>query len=122
MASVTRFKVEHPRDLLNLILAALLFISPWVLGFAGETFAARTAWVTAVVIAVASVLALFVKSATWPDAAGLLLGIWTVAAPWILGFAKVTFTTWAFLAVGILLAIVAVWEVWTDIFPEPAAT
>jgi hypothetical protein len=44
----------------------------------------------------------------------LVLGVWTVAAPWIVGFTAITTALWTCVAVGILLAVVAAWEVLTD--------
>jgi hypothetical protein len=35
MLSVRSVKVEHVQDWLNAALAVILFVSPWVLGFAG---------------------------------------------------------------------------------------
>ncbi len=37
-------ETKRLQDGINLVLAACLFVSPWVLGFAGEQVAARTAW------------------------------------------------------------------------------
>jgi len=122
MTSVTRVKVEHSRELLNLVLAAVLFVSPWVLGFAGETAAAWTAWGTGVVVAIFAAIALFVESVRAVDTASLVLGIWTIVAPWIVGFAAVTLAWWTCLAVGVLLVLVAAWEVLTDTPRKAVAT
>lgn len=122
MASVMKVKFEHPRDLLNLVLAALLFVSPWLLGFAGEPLAAATAWVTGLVIAVVALAALFIKSVAWVESISLAMGVWTVAAPWILGFGTVMFALWAHVAAGVLLILVAGWEVWTDWGHKPVTT
>ena len=122
MASVTRVKVEHSRELLNLVLAVVLFVSPWVLGFAGETMAAWTAWVTGVVVAIVAAIGLFVESARVVDTVGLILGIWTIAAPWIVGFAAIVLALWTSVVVGILLALIAAWEVMTDTPRKAVAT
>jgi len=122
MSSVTKVKLEHPRDLLNLALAVVLIVLPWVLGFTGETLATRTALGTGLAIAVVSILALFARSARWVDAVGLLLGVWAVVSPWILGFTAIVFAQWALVAVGVLLVAVAAWEVWTGVPPKPVTT
>jgi len=122
MSSAMKIRFEHPRDLLNLALAAVLFASPWVLGFASETVAAWAAWGSAIAIGVFALAALFVKSAVWADTLSLALSVWTVAAPWILGFAAVTMAFRAHIVVGVVLFIVATWEVWTDLSRRPAAT
>ena len=122
MASVAKVKVEHSRELLNLVLAVVLFVSPWVLGFAGETMAAWTAWVTGVVVAIVAAIGLFVESARAVDTASLILGIWTIAAPWIVGFAAIALALWTSVIVGILLALIAAWEVMTDTPRKAVAT
>lgn len=122
MSSGMEVKLEHPRDLLNLALAVILFVSPWIIGFTGETLATWTAWVTGLVIAVVSVSAMFVRSAKWEDVASLVVGIWAMAAPWLLGFATVTTALWAHVVVGALLAVLAAGEVWSDVSHKPAMT
>ncbi len=120
MSSV--MKVEHPREWLNMVLAVVLFVSPWVFGYVGETMVAWTFWATAVVVAIFSVIALFVESARPVDAVSLILGVWTIAAPWIVGFAAIKAALWTCVAVGILLAFVAAWEVVTDAPRKAAVT
>ena len=36
---------SRPQDWLNLVLAACLFISPWIVGFAAVTYPAWNAWI-----------------------------------------------------------------------------
>ena len=49
---------KHPQDLVNLALAVLLFISPWVLGFSMDRNPAGNAWISAIVIAALAIGAL----------------------------------------------------------------
>jgi hypothetical protein len=80
-------------------LSALLFVSPWILDFAGLAIAARTAWISAIVIAVFS-LAAAIKFAEWKEWVTLAGGVWLVIAPWVLGFAYFGGATAAFTGVG----------------------
>ena len=41
----TLMEGKKPQDGMNLALAVALFVSPWVMGFAGEFMAAWNAWV-----------------------------------------------------------------------------
>lgn len=111
MAAMSPWKAERIPDWLNLILAVLLFISPWVFGFTGETAAAWTAWVMAVVIAVFAVAAL-VRFAEWEEWVSLLLGIATIIAPWVVGFTAVALALWTHVVLGALVALIAAWELW----------
>jgi hypothetical protein len=102
---------KHPQDWANLVLAALLFLSPWVLGFATEQYAAWNAWISAVVIAALAIGALSAFQ-EWEEWLNLIAGIWVVAAPWVLGFAAITLAMWTHVVLGLLVAAVAAWEIW----------
>jgi hypothetical protein len=102
-------ETKRLQDWINLVLAACLFVSPWVLGFAGV--AAWTAWVSAVVIGVLAVAAI-VAFTEWEEWVNLALGIWVVLAPWIIGFTGVASALWAHVVLGLLIAAVAAWELW----------
>lgn len=111
MLSVKKVKVEHAQDWLNLALAVILFVSPWVLGFAGETVAAWTAWGVGVVIAILAAAAI-IQFAEWEEWASLALGLLLAAAPWVLGYTNIVAAQWASVLLGLLVAAVAAWEVW----------
>jgi SPW repeat len=102
---------KHAQDWISLFLAILLFISPWVLGFSAEQFAAGNAWISAVVIGALAVGALGAFH-EWEEWANLLVGLWVAVAPWILGFAAVTNAVWTHVVLGILVAVAAAWEIW----------
>jgi hypothetical protein len=102
-------ETKRLQDWINLVLAACLFVSPWVLGFAGV--AAWTAWASAVVIGVLAIAAI-VAFTEWEEWVNLALGIWVVLAPWILGFSDVTYARSAHVVLGLLVAAVAAWELW----------
>ncbi|MBI2256836.1 MAG: SPW repeat protein [Proteobacteria bacterium] len=110
MLSVKNVKVEHAQDWLNLALAVILFASPWVLGFQGETVAAWTAWGAGVVIAILAAAAI-VQFAEWEEWASLALGLMLAAAPWALGYSDIVAAQWASFLLGLLVAMVALWEV-----------
>tara|TARA_Y100000310_G_scaffold345471_1_gene465350 strand:+ start:1049 stop:1213 length:165 start_codon:yes stop_codon:yes gene_type:complete len=38
------------------------------------------------------------------------LGIWLVASPWILGFAKVNLAMWNVVVVGVIIGLLALWN------------
>jgi len=69
-------------DLANLVLGAVLFLSPWVLGFAAGA-QSQNAWITGIVIAVLSIAAL-AAFAEWEEWLNLVAGLWAIAAPWVL--------------------------------------
>jgi ABC-type Co2+ transport system permease subunit len=111
---------RRPQDVFNLILAACLFISPWLLGFAGATMPARNAWIVAVVLALVAVAALS-AFAEWEEWVNVVLGLWLMAAPWVLGFTDNVYAFWTHLVLGALTATVSAWAVW-DYRHEPHST
>jgi hypothetical protein len=102
---------KRPQDWVNLILAACLFISPWVIGFAGETVPAWNAWIIAVVLAVVAIAAIS-AFAEWEEWVNALLGAWLIIAPWVLGFAGSMQARWTHVVLGLLTAAVSIWAVW----------
>lgn len=98
-------------DVVNLVAGLALLLSPWYLGFTTETSAARNAWIVGaaiVAIAVAALLA-FHEAEEWIN---LVVGLWAVVAPWMLGFAAVAAATWAHVIAGIIVAAVAAACIW----------
>jgi len=108
----TSKEVERFLDWGNLVLAACLFIAPWVLNFVDQTTAAWSAWIAAVVIGGMAVLAL-IWFAEWEEWINVVLGVWVAIAPWVLGFYAVTAATWSHVILGVLIAALAAWRGWT---------
>lgn len=106
-------KVDRVQIWIDLVLAVLLFISPWALNYAGVSTAAWNAWVLGVVVAVLAVLAL-TQYAQWQAWLTAILGIWVLIAPWVLGFSNVGGALWSHVILGILIALVALWRAWED--------
>ena len=65
---------KNVQDWISLVCGALLFISPWALGFVGDLAAARTAWVGGIVIAALAIAAL-VQFAEWEEWVTLVVGL-----------------------------------------------
>jgi hypothetical protein len=108
------------QDWANVVLAVLLFISPWVFQYAGapETSgaaaaagspaAAWNAWIAAVVIA--ALAAALLRFAEWEEWLSAAVGVWLVISPWLLGFATVAAAMWSAIVLGALVAIVSCWK------------
>jgi hypothetical protein len=102
-------EIGKPQDWINLVLAALLIVSPWALGYVNSVDAARTAWASGIVIGFVAFGALL---ASWEEWTNLILGVWLIFAPWIVGFAGVVTAMHMHVAVGALLALFSAWELW----------
>lgn len=97
----------------QLVLGLVLLLTPWLVGFTAEAVAAWSAWITGGVIALvaAAALAGHAYAGSW---ANLVLGVWSFAAPWILGFAALAGALWSHVAIGVLVALAAATELWME--------
>jgi len=119
MASQNPLRAGY-QDWVNLVCAVLLFISPWILAFSGESGATRAAWITGVVVAVFAIAAL-VQFAEWEEWVSGLLGLWMILAPWIVGFASVGLAVAAFVVLGIVVLAASASELWQVHHPHAVA-
>jgi hypothetical protein len=99
------------QDWIMLVCGVLLFIAPWPMGFSGDTMAAGAAWVGGIVIAVMGLAAL-IQFAEWEDWVALVAGVLTAISPWALGFAAMSYAVWAFVALGLVVALASLSEIW----------
>lgn len=109
------------QDWANVVLAVLLFISPWALQYAGTSaaagggeatgsfIAAWNAWITAIVVAGLAVAALL-RFAEWQEWVIALVGLWLVISPWVLGFSAVAAALWSAVVIGVLVAVASFWK------------
>ncbi|WP_342640239.1 SPW repeat protein [Rhodoligotrophos ferricapiens] len=98
-------------DIVNIVAGLGLFLSPWYLAYTGEAYAAWNAWIIGAVVALIAIGALlaFREYEEW---ANLVLGLWSIIAPWALGFAAVTAAVWSHVLAGIVVAVLAASNVW----------
>jgi SPW repeat len=97
-------------DVANLILGAILFFSPWMFGF-DTGRASENAHVAGLVIAVLAVAAL-AAFAIWEEWLNLVVGLWTLVSPWLLGFEGAATAMRVHVAIGAAVAILAAIEIW----------
>jgi SPW repeat-containing protein len=105
----TRLRREAVLDLYNCLLAVLLFASPWLFRLTNSS-AKADMWAAGVAIAAIS-LASIAAYATWEEWANVMLGIWLVASPWVLGFAHTRAMHFS-IGIGIVVAFFALIELW----------
>ena len=101
-------KEKRWQDWLNLLIGIWLFISPWVIGFAGgDSAASWNAWILGVAIVVFSAIAVSMPQA-WEEVINILLGIWMVISSWVIGVTTRAAETNAVI-VGLLVILFAAW-------------
>jgi hypothetical protein len=97
--------------IVNTVAGLGLFLSPWYLAYMGETYAAWNAWIVGAVVALIAIGAL-VAFREYEEWANLVLGLWSIIAPWALGFAAMTAAVWAHVIAGIVVAVLGAGNVW----------
>lgn len=107
------------QDWANIVLAVLLFITPWVFQFAaspseaigavGSSAAAWNAWISALIVAGLAVAALL-RFAEWEEWLNAIVGVWLVISPWLLGFAGLAAAMWSAVILGALIIIASAWK------------
>jgi hypothetical protein len=101
-------KDKRWQDWLNLLLGIWLFISAWVIGFAGtDVGGSWNAWILGVAIVVFSAIAVSMPQA-WEEVINILLGIWMVISSWVIGVTGRAVETNAVI-VGLLVILFAAW-------------
>lgn len=101
------------QDRVGLVLGALLFLSPWIVGFSGVAAAAASAWgigVATVVFFAASLA----KPQQWEEWVNLVLSVLLILSPFVLGFTGTTGAAVTHWILGILIGGDAVWALVQD--------
>src|SRR5579872_6855838 len=91
-------------DVANLVLGAVLFLSPWLFKF--DTGAVSTnAHVVGLAMAILAIAAL-AAFAVWEEWLNLIIGLWALVSPWVLGFQGTRAMT-VTAVIGIAVAVLA---------------
>jgi SPW repeat len=104
-------------EVYQLVLAVFLFVSPWLFAFAHGTLRVDT-WVSAALVTVISFVAL-IAFREWEEWLNCILGLWIAMSPWVLGFQH-TGAMFVNLAIGILIAYLAMLELWLTHYELPS--
>lgn len=94
------------QDWANLVLGVWLILSPWLLGFSATPAATWNAVVVGVVVALMALLHLR-GGPMWEEWLNVLLGVWLILSPWILGYSGMGNAVWNALIVGVLVGVLA---------------
>jgi len=104
-----KWRAESILDLYNLVLAMLLFVSPWFFAHRNAT-AVIDLRASSAAIAIISLAAMFAV-AYWEEWTNLLAGAWLIVSPWVLGFTHTSAMHFS-IAVGAAVAFLATLELW----------
>jgi hypothetical protein len=96
------------QDWVQLVLGIWLFFSPWILGFSGTGNASGNAYIIGIGLVVFAVIALY-QPKLWEEWINLVLGVWLIIAPWVVGFSNMSRATENSVIIGILSVILMLW-------------
>ena len=105
--------VKHWQDPVSVIAGLWLAVSPWVLAYQTETRPMWNAVILGGLIALIALYALY-RVFAWEEWANLLLGVWLLVSPWVLGFSALQVITLNAVIVGALVGALAFWALATD--------
>ena len=110
---------KKTQDWILAILAAILFLSPWLVGYQ-SSMANWCAWISAVIIGFLAMTASFTEAEQWEEWTTALFGVWLIVAPWFLGFTADANVRMIFWPIGILVVLVSLWAEWAYRHPTAA--
>jgi hypothetical protein len=102
---------QQALDAVNIFAGVALALSPWLLGYVAESTAMWSAWVAGAIMTLIAAGALFAFR-QYEEWANLVVGLWTVAAPWVLGFAGIAAAMWSHVLAGVVVAALAAVGLW----------
>jgi hypothetical protein len=110
-------ETKHWQDRITVLLGVWILISPVVLGFApGQTAVMWNSWFIGVVMLIVSAgRAVAEVPKLWQEAATLVLGLWLVISPWMLGFAAHAPARNTTIVAGLLVVGITLWTIILDI-------
>lgn len=108
-----RYRTAALIDVTNLLLGMLLFFAPWMFGFV-STIASENAWLSGALISLFATAAIIAFDAR-EQRLNLLVGLWVVASPWVLGFHAEMHIHFL---VGALLVSLVLFELWLNVDAE----
>jgi len=95
---------------INVVAGVWLILSPYILGFAAISAALANSVITGIIIGVLALIRVYTPktsaSLSWIN---LILGVWLIAAPFILGITSMV-AVWNSVILGIIVAAMAIWS------------
>jgi hypothetical protein len=104
LSFLSKRRREAVLDLYNILLAAFLFITPWLFGYPREA-TRLDMWISGAAIAAVACLAI-IAYATWQEWMNMLLGAWLIASPWVIGFTHTRAMHFS-IGIGVVVAFLA---------------
>ena len=106
--AVVNWRKQSTLDVYKLVLGAFVFVSPWLFAFTFSP-ARLDAWGSGLIVMALSAVAMVVFF-DWEEWLALAIGLWMLAAPWVLGLPRTA--TKIHIAAGLICVYLAGLELW----------
>jgi hypothetical protein len=93
------------------VLGGILFLSPWLLGYSHEAWAALNARLSGGMVVLLALLAV-IWTDDWEEWLNVMAGLWIAGAPWLLWFENLLSARWTHVIVGVCIVAMAVFELY----------
>jgi cation transporter-like permease len=113
-------RIDMTINIANAALGGILFLSPWLLGFGQETWAAVNARLSGGIVVLLALLAA-VRTHDWEEWLNVIAGLWIAGAPWLLWFEGVLSARWTHVVIGFGIVAIAAFELYR-LYLEPDDT
>ncbi len=104
---------KHWQDPANAALGTWLVLSPWVLGFSGETTAMASVIIIGAALVAASLGMVFVPRA-WEEWTEAILGLALIVSPWVAGYGSQQAATASAFLSGFVIFGLSLWVLMID--------
>jgi hypothetical protein len=112
MAMLTRDYGAEARNAsgLNILLGTWLIFSPWIFDYSGSSAVLNSVFVGILMSVLAACRLASLRNTAGLSGANLLLGLWTIASPWLLGYAANDGAVRDNVILGVAVATLAIWS------------
>jgi hypothetical protein len=98
-------------NIANAVLGAILFLSPWLLGYGQENAAALNARLSGGIVVLLALLAV-IRTHDWEEWLNVIAGLWIAGAPWLFWFENVLSARWTHVVIGFCIVAIAAFELY----------
>jgi len=98
-------------NITNAALGAILFLSPWLLGYSQVRSAALNAMLGGGIVALLALLAV-IRTHDWEEWLNAIAGLWIAGAPWLFWFENVLAARWVHVVIGFCIVAIAAFELY----------
>lgn len=113
MAGIGFLKVHRTwEDYADMLLGVLIGISPWLAGEQYSQLIMGNAILVGALIILLAQLEL-TNLHRWEEAAEIILGLWLIASPYVLGYAGNPLAWWHY-GLGAIVVLLSLFELWQD--------